>query len=279
MSKSNSSGFPISILLATYNWPNALELCLESLRAQTDLNFEIIIADDGSKDDTQQLINNTASNFPVSITHLWQEDFGFRKSKILNLAIERAVGEYLIFLDGDCIVQPDFVAQHRRLAKPSTLITGSRVLLSKQVTESLCNPTHSKSDGVTSIQHLFSKRGFLIGFVKLRLMGGINKLLPLLFKLPNHPFRAYKAHVWKRIKGCNMSCWRRDALKIGGLDESFEGWGHEDADFVFRLEDIGVQRISGSFATEVLHLWHKTQPSEQEQINRERVLSRIQQPT
>ena len=72
-----------------------------------------------------------------------------------------------------------------------------------------------------------------------------------------------------------MACWRKDALGINGFDESFEGWGHEDADFVFRLEDSGIKRRSGSFATEVLHLWHKTQPSDQERINRARVLERI----
>ena len=232
MYKFSQSGFRISILLATYNWPSALHLCLESLREQTDLNFEIIIADDGSNDVTKELINEISSNFPVSITHLWQEDHGFRKSKILNLAIQSATGDYLIFLDGDCIVQPDFVAQHRRLARPSKLITGSRILLSKQLTENLCPPLQSSAQSAQVIKKLFSKTDFLIGLLKLRLMGEINKLLPLLIKLPNHPYRVYPAHVWKRIKGCNI-------------------------------------------ATEVLHLWHKTQPSDQEHINRERVLSRI----
>ena len=97
----------ISILLATYNWPQALKLCLESLATQTDHHFEIIIADDGSTESTKQIINAFQSTHSLSITHLWQEDQGFRKTKILNQAIEAAKGDYLIFLDGDCLVQPD----------------------------------------------------------------------------------------------------------------------------------------------------------------------------
>ena len=105
----------ISILLATYNWPQALKLCLESLATQTDPDFEIIIADDGSTQSTTQLIDSYKNTLPI--THLWQEDEGFRKTKILNQAIATAQGDYLIFLDGDCIVQPDFVERHRQLAQ------------------------------------------------------------------------------------------------------------------------------------------------------------------
>jgi len=271
---SAKSEFRISILLATYNWPSALALCLQSLRIQTDLNFEILIADDGSRDDTRLLIEHVSKDFPVTITHLWQEDIGFRKSRILNQSIERATGDYLVFLDGDCIVQPSFVAQHRRLAKPHCLVTGSRVLLSKGETENLCNQASAGTGQLWG--HTFASTLHLL---KLRFKGGINKVLPLLLKLPDHPMRAYPPHIWRRIKGCNMACWRQDALNIQGFDESFEGWGHEDADFVFRLEDSGVKRRSGSFATEVLHLWHKTQPSDQERVNRERVLERINSPT
>ena len=274
---SANSEFRISILLATYNWPSALALCLQSLRIQTDLNFEILIADDGSRDDTRLLIEHLSKDFPVNITHLWQEDIGFRKSRILNQSIERARGEYLIFLDGDCIVQPSFVAQHRRLAHPNGLVTGSRILLSKHETENLCKQVSAYTEQPEQLwANTFASTLHLL---KLRLKGGINKVLPLLLKLPDHPMRAYPPHIWRRIKGCNMACWRKDALNIPRFDESFEGWGHEDADFVFRLEDSGVKRRSGSFATEVLHLWHQTQPNDQERVNRERVLERINSTT
>jgi glycosyltransferase involved in cell wall biosynthesis len=100
----------ISILLATYNWPQALKLCLESLATQTDRHFEIIIADDGSTESTKQVIEAFKASTSIPIEHLWQEDQGFRKTIILNRAIEAAHGDYLVFLDGDCIVQPDSVA-------------------------------------------------------------------------------------------------------------------------------------------------------------------------
>ena len=117
----------ISILLATYNWPQALKLCLESLATQTEQDFEVIIADDGSTESTKQMIDAFKATSPYPITHLWQEDLGFRKTQILNRAIDAAQGDYLIFLDGDCLVQPDFVDRHRLLAQPGYLVTGSRV--------------------------------------------------------------------------------------------------------------------------------------------------------
>lgn len=263
--------FTITVLLATYNWPKALELCLRSLSHQSDTKFDIVIADDGSTHETRELIDSLKPTFPVPITHLWHEDNGFRKSKILNLAIEKASGQYLIFLDGDCIVQPNFIQQHRLLAKEGQLVTGSRVLISESFTKELCNFENKHFELIEKN----SKFGFLYKSVEYRLKGQISKLLPLLFKLPRHPFRKYSKHIWRRIKGCNMACWRGDAQRIFGFDESFEGWGHEDADFVFRLEDAGIQRISGSFATEVFHLWHRSQPSDNELVNKNRVLARM----
>ena len=235
----------ISILLATYNWPQALKLCLESLATQTDIGFEIIIADDGSTESTKQVIESFKHSSPIAITHLWQEDFGFRKTKILNQAIDAAHGDYLVFLDGDCIVQPDFIAQHRALAQKGYLVTGSRVLLSEDLTQELLAwPQWNFSTFCTS---LFSKR----------ITGGINKYWPLKIKLGNGSWRNYKKFVWRRIKGCNMACWKSDAKAINGFDETMTGWGHEDADFVFRLQEHGITRKSGSWSTEVLHLFHK----------------------
>ena len=232
----------ISVLLATYNWPQALKLSLESLRSQTDLDFEIIIADDGSTSSTKELILATQINFPVKITHLWQEDQGFRKTSILNQAIETSTGEYLIFLDGDCIAQPDFIAQHRKLAQANHLVTGSRILLNDELSKQLLTWPH------------WDFKKFTDKLLSYRLSGGINKYWPLKIKLGDGAWRNYKKFVWRRIKGCNMACWRSDAQAIGGFDEGMTGWGHEDADFVFRLQNKGVIRKSGSWSTEVRHL-------------------------
>lgn len=253
----------ISILLATYNWPQALKLCLESLATQTDHHFEIIIADDGSTDNTKRLIETIKASHPISIKHLWQDDQGFRKTKILNQAIAAAHGNYLVFLDGDCIVQPDFVAEHRKLAQKGYLVTGSRVLLSESLTTELLTWPN------WSFQKFYSS---LLGR---RLNGGINKYWPLKIKLGDGSWRDYKQFVWRRIKGCNMACWKADAEAINGFDETMTGWGHEDADFVFRLQHHGIKRKSGSWSTEVLHLFHKIHDQSNAAENARRVREKI----
>jgi glycosyltransferase involved in cell wall biosynthesis len=253
----------ISILLATYNWPQALKLCLESLSTQTDLDFEIIIADDGSTVDTKNLIASTQTHFPIKMTHLWQEDLGFRKTRILNQAIEAAQGKYLVFLDGDCLVQPDFIAQHRRLSQVNHLVTGSRILLNDELSKQL----------LSWPQWDFQK--FSDDALSYRLSGGINKYWPLKIKLGDGSWRNYKKFVWRRIKGCNMACWKADALAIGGFDETMTGWGHEDADFVFRLQQKGLIRKSGSWSTEVLHLHHRINDQSHAAENARRVREKI----
>ena len=241
----------ISILLATYNWPQALGLVLESLNAQTDKDFEVVIADDGSRAETAELITafTQVANFPIK--HLWQEDLGFRKSAILNQAITYARGDYLVFLDGDCITQPDFVARHRALAQSGFLVTGSRILLGRRLTQALCSSENKISNRF--FKSLNNSK--LLLFVN-RSAGQLNKFAPLWIKVPDNRWRVYSGFVWKRIKGCNMACWRDDAVRISGFDESMVGWGHEDADFVFRLQQSGLKRKSGAWATEVFHLDH-----------------------
>jgi len=253
----------ISVLLATYNWPQALKLCLESLNQQTDQNFEIIIADDGSKEDTKALIEALRPASKVSITHLWQEDLGFRKTRILNQAIAAAKGNYLVFLDGDCIVQADFIAKHRELAQPGFLVTGSRVLLNEALTKSLLFWPH------------WDTKRFLTSLLSYRLSGGINKYLPIKIKLGDGSWRHYRKFVWRRIKGCNMACWKADALAIQGFDESMTGWGHEDADFIFRLQQNGIIRKSGAWATEVFHLFHRIHDQSNAAENARRVREKI----
>jgi len=253
----------ISILLATYNWPQALKLCLESLATQTDRDFEIIIADDGSTESTKQTIDQFKDSCVISIQHLWQEDQGFRKTKILNQAIAAARGDYLVFLDGDCIVQPDFVERHRALAKKGCLVTGSRVLLSEKLTQELLTWKH------------WDFQGFSHNLLAKRLHGEINKYLPLQIKLGDGAWRDYKKFVWRRIKGCNMACWKADAEAIHGFDETMTGWGHEDADFIFRLQRQHIIRKSGAWATEVLHLFHKIHDQSNAAENARRVREKI----
>ena len=253
----------ISLILATYNWPQALKLCLESLISQSDLNFEVIVADDGSTTPTKELVEAFQKTSPIPITHLWQEDQGFRKSQILNQAIQRAKGDYLVFLDGDCIVQPSFIAHHHQLSQAGYLVTGSRILLNESLTKKLLAWPN------------WDFKRFMSQALMERIKGGINKYLPLKIQMGDGTWRHYKKFIWRRIKGCNMACWKTDALAIGGFDQSMTGWGHEDADFVFRLSNIGLIRKSGSWSTEVLHLFHKINDQSHAAENARRVREKI----
>ena len=106
----------ISVIVATYNWPSALRLSLQSLMRQTAHNFEIVVADDGSRNETRELIERLTKSSPVPIIHSWQEDIGFSLARSRNQAVLKSHGDYLIFVDGDCIVPKDFVASHLKLA-------------------------------------------------------------------------------------------------------------------------------------------------------------------
>ena len=235
----------ITVVIATYNWPVALNLCIQSLLAQTDNDFEIIIADDGSKKDTEELVKQFQKTSHINIKYVWQEDLGFRKTMILNKSIQISEGEYIIFLDGDCITQPDFIEKHRALRRAKAMVTGSRILLNNSLSKQLCaNPNWDfNSIKTRSLFH--------------RLLGRMNKFMPFWIKLPpSSSLRNYNGFVWRRIKGCNMAAWKSDIQDIQGFSEDINGWGHEDADFVFRLHLSGVSRISGAWCTEVLHLYH-----------------------
>ena len=258
-----SEKFLISVVLATYNWPQALQLCLEGLASQTDTNFEVVIADDGSREETSQLIKAYAQSSHMKIRHVWQPDLGFRKAMVLNKAIAASQGEYLVFLDGDCLAQPDFIAKHRKLSQHSVMVTGSRILLGETLTRQLCEHGH------------WSYKEFFVNAWRYRLRGELNKLFPLMLKLPDNTVRMYKKFEWRRIKGCNMAAWREDVLSIQGFDEELQGWGHEDADFVFRLQRSGIKRKSGAWATEVLHLWHPSASKENSAKNAEIVRAKI----
>lgn len=253
----------ISVVVSTYNRIDALDFVLQSLETQTDPNFEVLIADDGSKPDTKDFIESFKLHSKLQIKHVWHEDLGFRLALIRNLASAEASGDYFIFLDGDCIVQPDFVSQHRKLAKQGCFITGSRVLLNEHLTKEILSWPKWNF-------HKFTKQ-----LLSYRLSGGINKYWPLRIKLGDGAWRNYKKFVWRRIKGCNMACWKADALAIGGFDETMTGWGHEDADFVFRLHNKGLIRKSGSWSTEVLHLYHRMNDQSKAAENARRVREKI----
>ncbi len=233
----------ISIIVITYDNAEALDAVLRALAYQSDQNFEIVVADDGSGPETARVVQNWASRLPMPIKHVWQEHMGFRGGEIRNRGIRASVGRYCIFLDGDCLARADFVATHRRLAEAGWFVTGNRILISRQLTEAVL------AGG------LAAETWGLARFLSERLRGGINRVVPLL-RLPLGPLRRFCRNAWRGAKTCNMSIARSDLDFIDGFDTSYTGWGLEDTDLVVRLLHAGVQRKDGRFATGVLHLWH-----------------------
>jgi glycosyltransferase involved in cell wall biosynthesis len=234
----------ISVIVTTYNREDALAAALRSLGRQTDPDFEVIVADDGSGPATAALIAASKASVGHRVEHVWHEDKGFRAGEIRNRAVLAARGDYILFLDGDCIVRPDFVAIHRRLAAPGFFVTGNRILLSRELTENVLR------DGETPETWGCSR------WIAERLRGGVNRLSALL-KLPLGPLRGLRAKQWKGARSANLAIWRSDLITVDGYDADYAGWGKEDSDIIVRLLRAGIARKDGSFATGVIHLWHQ----------------------
>jgi len=234
----------ISLIVSTYNRPDALGAVLRSLARQTDKGCEIVVADDGSRPQTREMIATWTPKISVPLKHVWQEDRGFRLAESRNRAIAASTGRYLIFLDGDCIARPDFVAAHRRLAEPGYFVGGNRVLLSQALTDDVL------------ARNLEAEGWSFAECATRRARGDINRLLPLL-DLPLGPLRKRLADDWEGVRGGNFAFFRADLDRVDGFETSFVGWGLEDSDIVIRMIRSGVKRKDGRFATGVLHLWHK----------------------
>src|SRR5215470_5840209 len=233
----------ISLIVSTYNREDALAAVLRSLSRQTDRGFELLVADDGSGTATARVVTEWAARMPVPLRHVWHRDRGFRLAEIRNRAIRASAGSYCIFLDGDCLARPDFIAAHRRLAEPGWFVTGNRILLSRELTERILRA------GLEPEQWGFAN------WITERAQRNVNRFAPLL-DLHLGALRKLHARQWRGARGSNMGFWRADLDKVDGFDAAFSGWGREDSDIFVRLIRAGVRRKDGRFATGVLHLWH-----------------------
>lgn len=252
----------ISVIVTTYNRPRALDCVLDSLANQLILPEEIIIADDGSSTETASLIRSWQSRIPCTLKHVWQADDGFRAAGIRNLAVAASTGNYLIFLDGDCLVFNDFIKNHIALSEPGWMVIGSRILcndpLTKKIESRKTNPL---------------KWGFF-EWIHASRVKEVNRIFPMI-RLPMIPLRKLRSLRWKGVRTFNLGVWRNNFIAVNGFDESFQGWGHEDADLAVRLLKIGVKRKDGQFALPVLHLWHQESSRENEAENLRRLMARI----
>ncbi len=234
----------ISVIVTTYNWPQALERVIEALLAQrTDCPFEIMVADDGSTMDTAKKIEQwQVQSGNRNIVHVWQEDEGFRVAAIRNKAIARASGDYILFLDGDCIPGIDFIDRHYRLSEKNVFVTGNRVLLTKLFTQKVLSQSMAL--------HQWSCGDWCRAFFQ----GSCNRFSPFI-SFPSWMHIKTRSS-WKGAKGCNLGIWKSDLMRVNGWEEQFRGWGYEDSDLVIRLLKAGVRRKNARFYIPVIHLWH-----------------------
>ncbi|PWA06137.1 glycosyltransferase family 2 protein [Flavobacterium psychrotolerans] len=239
----------VGLLISTYNWPESLNLVLKSALLQTRLPDEILIADDGSNQTTIILIEEYQKKYDIPIKHFWQEDKGFRKSKILNKAIAGATADYIIQVDGDCILHPKFIEDHVNAAEKGLYLYGSRVNI-------LPN----------AIEEVFAKNIITFSVFSKEIKNKTRAIhIPFLSQL-------YKSHfgISKKFRGCNVSFWRKDFIAINGYNEDYEGWGREDSDLVIRMGNNGIKAKRLRYAGIVYHIHHKTSSKDNFELNDKR---------
>ncbi|MDE6541452.1 MAG: glycosyltransferase family 2 protein [Muribaculaceae bacterium] len=228
----------ISLIITTYNRPDALAAVLESVLAQKRMPDEVIVGDDGSGPETREMLREYESRFPVPLVHVWHADKGFRLAEIRNKCIARATGDYIIQTDGDIIMLPHFVADHAALARRGYFARGVRVRLSAARSAEIC-----RSGRPPKRVSVFS-RGLLRDRLKAWRLPWVGRVI------------SYRRKTTCGAIGCNMAFWRDDLVRVNGYDDCFTGWGYEDTDLLMRLMAAGVRMMRPYRMALCLHLWH-----------------------
>lgn len=228
----------VSVIVSTYNRKDALELSLQALLCQTYKPDEILVADDGSKEDTKELVDKIRRKADIPIIHVWHPDEGFKLAAIRNKAIATATGEYIIQIDGDCLVDKHFVEDHLSVAQKGHFVRGIRLRISEEHTA-----------------RLLSERRQITFWEGLRIMPE-NAFRCSLLRWWAAKYYARKPSRVVHLYGCNMAFWKEDILSVNGYDNSLTGWGHEDDDLAYRLYFNGVVAKSLKYGGLLYHLHH-----------------------
>ncbi|WP_028864319.1 glycosyltransferase [Psychromonas aquimarina] len=241
-----------SIIIAFYNNVTSLKMILTALNNQYENNFEVVIADDGSAEENVTQVEALSRDYNFDIHHVWHEDKGFRKNKILNKAIMAASNEYLIFIDGDCIPQDQFVVDHLTHAEKNVCLNGRRADLSPKVSDII------RQENTPHPNNLF-KSHMLAILADYALSRGKNIEKGL--RITWLPLSKFLNRKDKGLVGCNFSAHKEDILKINGFDERYEAPGiGEDSDIEFRLRQADIQINNIFFMANQIHLYHKELP-------------------
>jgi glycosyltransferase involved in cell wall biosynthesis len=226
-----------ALLVTTYERPDALARVLESAAAQSHPPDELIVADDGSTAPTVDLVRRLAASMPFPVRHVWQPHDGFRAGRARNLAIAATDCDYVVLIDGDMVLHPEFLADHLSFARPGWYSQGVRVRLDEGATRRLL-VTGSELPSPLDAG-----------------LGGLRRSYALRAPtLARWLARASNAVI--AVKACNQAYWRDDLVAVNGFDETMRGWGAEDKDLCARLENAGVRRQTLLFAAVAWHLEH-----------------------
>lgn len=229
----------ITLIISTYNRPDALKICLLSAFQQALLPDEIIVGDDGSDISTRNMIDSLRNMCPTKLIHIWHEDNGFRLAKMRNKCIAAATGDYIVEIDGDIIMHRCFIKDHAYFAEKGFYLRGGRTRLSKKASEKICDQGKLPSLSIFADVYVSKRENSLH--------------IPLIAKVLMNRYRKNS----QTVVGCNLSFFRSDAIAVNGYDEYFEGWGGEDFDFARRLRMLGLKKRYLKFAANEFHLWHR----------------------
>ncbi len=231
-----------TLIVSTYNSPAYLRQCLKSVLKQSIMPSQVIVADDGSGEETRRLVEEFTPIFAgkTDFRHVWHPDEGFRLAAIRNKALAQTTGDYVIITDGDIILHRQFISDHLFFAKPNTFVAGTRVLLTQELSNRI---TQSKIEVKLSL----CSKGVIKPYkaIRSRAMAIINERIMQHKALPRY------------VLGCNMAFWAKDIFAINGYNSDFSEWGREDNDVAIRLINLGVKMRMLYFAATAFHLYHK----------------------
>ncbi len=234
----------LSVIITTFNSEEWLKKVLLGYSVQTEQDFEVVVADDGSTEATKNVIESLRNQFKHPIIHVWQADEGFQKCKILNKAILKANSEYLLFTDGDCIPRNDFIEKHLTNKEKGYFLSGGYFKLPMDTS------TLIQSEDVIS-QNCFS--------IQWLVQNGVKKSFKLSKLIKNSFLAAFMNWVTptkKTFNGHNTSCFKSDLLAINGFNEEMQ-YGGLDREVGERLFNFGVLAKQIRYSAICLHLDHK----------------------
>lgn len=230
-----SAAFKLGLIINTHNQPDYLARVLRAVAGQASAPDELLLADDGSEAATREVFDEWRLRRLSRCEHLWQKNEGFRRSRILNQSIAKAQADYLVFLDGDTVPHPRFIADHRALAQRGWFVQGHRALIEQKAAQYFGSGEFAAD----------RRRAFW----QWQISGVKNA-----FRWP-WPLRKARTDL-RGIRGCNLGIWREDLIRTNGYNEAFVGWGREDSELAVRLMNSGVRRLDVRGRALCYHLWH-----------------------